>query len=87
MFAQVAPERLLAELVSRYEAVIPEDPERLYFDGVTQCKAFSDAEYVNYLTASRRAARELGLKPGESALVVNGRVRLCSLELVCALDV
>jgi hypothetical protein len=31
-------------------------------------------EYVDYVKAGRLVARELGLAPGQSALVVNGRV-------------
>ena len=35
---------------------------------------FSGAEHLDYIAASRRVARVLGLKPGEQAIVMNGRV-------------
>jgi len=35
---------------------------------------FKAEEYVDFMKAGRLVARELGLAPGQSALVVNGRV-------------
>ena len=58
--AQVTPEDLLAQLA------VHDTQEQLNFGG---------ADHLGYLTACRRATRQLGLKPGEQAVLVNGRVR------------
>ena len=41
--------------------------------------------YDDYVKSTRRVARELGVQPGQSALVVNGRVRVFALYWIYAL--
>ena len=41
--------------------------------------------YDDYVKSTRRVVRELGVQPGQSALVVNGRVRVLALYRIYAL--
>ena len=51
------------------------EQEPLSFDDLVADKIFTAAEYEKYLTACRLVVRQLGLRPGAQAVVVNGRVR------------
>jgi len=49
------------------------DAYKLLTEGVN-VHQLKPEEYADYVKAGRLVARELGLAPGQSALVVNGRV-------------
>ncbi|KAH9946426.1 glycosyltransferase family 24 protein [Epithele typhae] len=72
--SQVAPERLSAELAGTYNDAFPEAPAQVYFTELTGTEVFSDKEHAGYLAACHRVVQDLGLTPGEQAIVVNGRV-------------
>ena len=61
------------------------EQEPLSFDDLVADRIFTGAEYEKYLTACRLVVRQLGLRPGAQAVVVNGRVR-ASLGNGCRWD-
>ncbi len=52
--------------------------EPFSLDDLVGTEAYTGEEYEKYLTACRLVIRQLDLKPGEQALIVNGRVRISS---------
>ena len=74
---KVAPERLINVLRLGDPAVSVDDGLQtpLSVDELAGAKVFTSADYEKYLNACRLALRQLELKPGEHAIIVNGRVR------------
>ena len=87
LLSESTPTSLLRALGA--EDVVDDSPSR---DAVIR-KLTGDVEpaeyealiYDDYVKSTRRVARELGVRPGQSALVVNGRVRVLALYWIYAL--
>ncbi|RPD60390.1 glycosyltransferase family 24 protein [Lentinus tigrinus ALCF2SS1-7] len=76
LLSRLTPEQLLSAL-GLSSAEVSDDngaQEPFSFDDIIGTKAFTGEDCMKYLTASRLVVRQLELKPGEQALVVNGRV-------------
>ena len=89
LLSEATPASLLRALGA--EDVVDDSPSR---DAVIR-KLAGDVEpaeyealvYDDYVKSTRRVARELGVQPGQSALVVNGRVScICPLLDLCIAD-
>ncbi len=79
VLSKVTPERLLTALGLRNPVVVPVDGEKqapFSLDEVVGAKVFTSTEYEKYSNACRLVLRQLELKPGEQAVIVNGRVSL-----------
>ena len=71
------------------EDVVDDSPSRdaviRKLTGDVEPAEYEALAYDEYVKSTRRVARELGVQPGQSALVVNGRVRVLALYRIYAL--
>ncbi|KAI0715904.1 glycosyltransferase family 24 protein [Cerioporus squamosus] len=76
LLSRFTPEQLLNALGFGDVEVSSESStqERFSLNDIVGTEVFTGEEYEKYLTACRLVARQLELKPGEQALIVNGRV-------------
>jgi UDP-glucose:glycoprotein glucosyltransferase len=82
LFKDVLPSRILKALGLKSSVYFDGSPQTVIakedtiddLTGGVFLKDLSKDAYLNYVTSSLLVARELGLKPGEQALVANGRV-------------
>ncbi|KAI1789267.1 glycosyltransferase family 24 protein [Ganoderma leucocontextum] len=76
LLSKVTPERLLNVLRLGDPEVLSDDGMQVPYslDELTGAKVLTSAEYEQYMNACRLVVRQLELKPGEQAVIVNGRV-------------
>jgi UDP-glucose:glycoprotein glucosyltransferase len=88
LFSKATPTRILQALglfssvpfAEGSQTVISEQATINDLTGGVLLKDISKEAYTKYLTSTHLLAREIGLRPGEQALVVNGRVRLVTVN-------
>ena len=81
LLSEATPTSLLRALGA--EKVADDSPSRdaviRKLAGAVEPAEYEALVYDDYVKSTRRVARELGVQPGQSALVVNGRVRVLAL--------
>jgi len=87
LLSEATPTSLLRALGA--EEVVDDSPSRdaviRKLAGDVEFAEYESLIYDDYVRSTRHIARELGVQPGQSALVVNGRVRVFALYWIYAL--